>query len=272
MQLAIQHKVTYRYEPGDVRVALRLKMYPATYQAQNASDWTVRVNDHDVQALFTDAAGDALALWHSQDVVEEVVVESGGTVTTTDRSGIIEGLSKEMAPPIYLRETRLTAADEAIRELADAAKKDDKLACLHALSSSVREAIAYRRGATEVDTTAAEALARGAGVCQDHAHLFISAARCLEIPARYVVGYFLDPDSGDESDNSHAWAEAFVPGLGWIGFDVTNELCPTERYVRLVSGFDAGDAAPIRGTVFGEAEEEMTTEVMISASMSQSQQ
>ncbi len=272
MRLSIQHKVTYRYDPGAVRVAIRLKMFPASYEAQSPIEWDLKVNGRTVTPLLTDAAGDAIGLWQSLDPVDDVVVETTGVIETTDRSGVTEGLSHTMTPPIYLRETPLTKADDAIRDLAADAKGADPLGRLHALSGAVREAIVYRRGATEADTTAPEAIARGAGVCQDQAHVFISAARCLDIPARYIVGYFLDPDSSEEGDHSHAWAEAFVAGLGWIGFDITNELCPTDRYVRLASGFDAYDATPVRGTVFGDADEQMTSEVVIATASGQSQQ
>ncbi|MEO1491150.1 MAG: transglutaminase domain-containing protein [Pseudomonadota bacterium] len=272
MRLSIQHKVTYRYVPDAARVAIRLKMFPAVFAAQSMPEWALTVNGQRVEPLLTDAAGDAIALWQSHDPVEDVVVNTQGIVETVDRSGVVDGLSKMMAPPIYLRETKLTEPDDAIREISGFATGATTLDRLHALCGAVREAIIYRQGATEVDTTAAEALARGAGVCQDQAHVFIAAARCLGIPARYVVGYFLDPDGAGESEESHAWAEAYVSGLGWIGFDITNELCPTDRYVRLASGFDAYDAAPVRGTVFGDAEEEMTAEVIVSMASAQSQQ
>ncbi len=272
MRLSIQHKVTYRYEPGAVRVAVRLKMFPASFAGQVPSSWNLSVNGCPIQPLLTDAAGDAVGMWHSHEPTEDVVVDTHGIVVTTDRSGVVDGLSQMMAAPIYLRETPLTAADDAIRDLAESSTGSNTLDRLHMLSGAVREAIVYRQGATETDTTAAQALARGAGVCQDQAHVFISAARYLDLPARYVVGYFLDPDGGENVDYSHAWVEAHVAGLGWIGFDITNELCPTDRYVRLASGFDAYDAAPVRGTVFGDVEEEMTSEVLISAASEQSQQ
>ena len=93
-------------------------------------------------------------------------------------------------------------------------------------------------------TSAAEALKAGRGVCQDHAHVFISAARLMGVPARYVNGYFV---TGGESasEAQHAWAEACIDGLGWLGFDPANQVCPTERYVRLACGLDAASAAPI---------------------------
>ena len=120
---------------------------------------------------------------------------------------------------------------------------------------------------------AAEALAQGRGVCQDHTHLFVSAARSLGIPARYVSGYLLADEAGHALRETHAWAEAWVDGLGWIGFDATNGLCVTELYVRLCSGLDAHDAAPVRGSVYGTTEIGIQADVMISlATPSGSQQ
>ena len=102
-------------------------------------------------------------------------------------------------------------------------------------------------------STAAEALAQGAGVCQDHAHIFIAAARALGVPARYVAGYLAPNFEG--AHETHAWAEAYVGDLGWVGFDPANRQCPTDAYIRLCAGFDAADAAPVRGAVsFGAGE------------------
>jgi transglutaminase-like putative cysteine protease len=111
----------------------------------------------------------------------------------------------------------------------------------------------YRPGVTGSDTTAAQAFALGAGVCQDHAQIFIAAARSLGIPARYVSGYLL-AEEGNVLHETHGWAEALAPDLGWIGFDPSNRVCVTERYLRVASGLDADEAAPIRGsaTVTGD--------------------
>ncbi|MGL6211115.1 MAG: transglutaminase-like domain-containing protein, partial [Paracoccaceae bacterium] len=106
-----------------------------------------------------------------------------------------------------------------------------------------------------------EALAQGAGVCQDHAHVLIAAARHLGLPARYVSGYLLV--TGDTSEAAHAWAEVHVKGLGWVGFDPTNRCCPDARYIRLGSGLDAQDAAPIRGVSQGLGEESLMVTVAV---------
>jgi transglutaminase-like putative cysteine protease len=132
----------------------------------------------------------------------------------------------------------------------------------------VHGAIRYEIGATHAHTSAAEALADGRGVCQDHAHIFISAARVLNIPARYVNGYFISGVEGP-SEAHHAWAEAWVDGLGWVGFDASNLTCPTERYVRLACGLDAATAAPIRGLQRGGQHEALDVVVEVEQQGSQ---
>jgi transglutaminase-like putative cysteine protease len=126
-------------------------------------------------------------------------------------------------------------------------------------------------GTTDVHTEAAAALADGKGVCQDHTHIFIAGCRTLEVPARYVTGYlYLGDDAGAEAH--HAWAEAWVDGLGWVGFDVANRICPTDNYVRLASGLDAGYAAPIKGSRRGGSGESLDVAVAVHQQQNSAQQ
>jgi transglutaminase-like putative cysteine protease len=127
----------------------------------------------------------------------------------------------------------------------------------------VAGAIAYRPGTTHSHTTAAEALAQGEGVCQDHAQALIACARHAEFPARYVAGYLFSSEDGTPHEASHAWAELHVPGYGWIGFDPANRCCPDERYIRLGSGLDAAEAAPIKGIARGLGAESLSVTVAI---------
>ena len=133
---------------------------------------------------------------------------------------------------------------------------------LHALMAEIHGRVAYEIGATHAHTTAAEAFADGRGVCQDHAHIFIAAARSAGIPARYVTGYLVT-GMGASSTAAHAWAEALVPDLGWVGFDPANATCPTENYVRVAAGLDAASVAPIRGSRRGGNGERMRVEVRV---------
>lgn len=278
MLLTVRHLTRYTYEPEAQGIALRLKLFPAASAAQEPLDWTLTVAGKAVEPLLTDGAGDRIGLWHAASAMAEVEIVAGGSVRTTDTAGVLRGVREAMPPAVYLRETDLTAPSPAIRHIADQVEGDDALARLHALSEAISEAVAYKSGATAAGTTAAEAIVLAEGVCQDQAHVFIAAARAMDIPARYVTGYVLDPDRGetedaaaDDAEQTHAWAEAHVPSLGWVGFDITHQLCPTDAHVRLASGFDAADAAPVRGTVAGEIDQTLVSTVRVGRAMSQSQ-
>lgn len=119
------------------------------------------------------------------------------------------------------------------------------------------ERFAYEPGATVVHAPLELFLRRGAGVCQDFAHLLVALVRSWGFPARYVAGYVdpgEDPEQGPET--THAWAELLVPGAGWRGVDATHCLVVNERYVPVAVGRDSRDAAPIRGTFKGDAQDE----------------
>ncbi|WP_365705690.1 transglutaminase family protein [Novosphingobium sp.] len=128
--------------------------------------------------------------------------------------------------------------------------RDSPLAMLHQLSALVLEQVAYAPGETQVHTSGEEAAALGPGVCQDHAHIFIGAARSLGVPARYVSGYLM-MDDRIEQEAGHAWAEAWPKDLGWVGFDISNGISPDERYVRVATGRDYREAAPVTGISWG---------------------
>ncbi|MEM8538501.1 MAG: transglutaminase family protein, partial [Pseudomonadota bacterium] len=186
-----------------------------------------------------------------------------GTVNTHDSSGVL-GKVYGRAPLWHFQQaTPSTAPDDAIHALAaqvvDAA---DPLAAMHDLSAEILQAVPYQIGETHAHTVAADALAQGAGVCQDHAQIFISAVRAAGLPARYISGYLMMADRVDQ-DATHAWAEAHVDGLGWVGFDVSNGYSPDERYVRVAVGRDARDAAPTEGLRMGDTVEQMIVSVQV---------
>jgi hypothetical protein len=128
---------------------------------------------------------------------------------------------------------------------------------------SIAARIRYDIGLTDAATPAASALARGHGVCQDHAHVFVSAARGLGFPARYVSGHLFREDGRTLQEAGHAWAEAHVPGLGWVGFDPSNGVSPTDAYVRIAVGLDYLEAAPVRGTRYGGGEESLEVRITV---------
>lgn len=262
MLITVRHVTRYSYDEPVSYAIQSLRLTPAPFKGQRIAAWHVRVPGCGEPLQFTDGFGNAVDLVTVHRKHRELVIEAGGTVETRDCSGVVAGLSKSIPPRVFLKETEQTRADAAIRELALSIKEADVLDKLHAIARSVRDRVEYVAGITGAHTSAAEALADGKGVCQDHAHVFISAARTLGIPARYITGYLVTGNS-EPSPAHHAWAEAWVDTLGWVGFDVANRICPTEQYVRLATGLDAGYAAPVVGSRRGGAGEKLEVSVAV---------
>jgi len=264
MLLLVRHLTQMHYPQGANGLALRLKLFPMNFDGQRVIDWHVEVDGKEIDRSTVNGYGERFAQWLGRGPRDDLDVVAYGRVETEDKAGIVRGFRRGCPPAVLLRRTRLTEPDDAIVALGDGlVTGGDVLQGLHVLSRRVREALPYQSGVTTSETPAAAALAGTGGVCQDHAHIFISAARAHGIPARYVAGYLLASEDADQQLESHAWAEAFIEGLGWVGFDVTNGLSPTDRYVRLCTGLDADDAAPVRGIVTGGISGAISADVRI---------
>jgi len=267
MKLQVSHKTTYRFEPAMQGLVQSLRLTPSIFDGQMTSDWRIDVAGATSGAGFRDGSGDWIETATLLGDVTQASVTVSGLVQTTDLAGVLKG-HREVTPPLtYLRATRATYADVALKTLVGDALAGSAgasgLETAHILASAVAGAIAYRPGETHNATTAAEALALGAGVCQDHAHALIAAAHTAGMPARYVIGYLHSSEDGSAHEASHAWAEIYVHDLGWVGFDPSNQCSPDERYIRLGSGFDSVDAAPIRGLAQGAGAEKLDVDVAI---------
>ena len=262
MLISIRHITRYSYAEPVGYTIQSLRLTPASFNGQRVIDWLVRVPGAGAPLQLEDGFGNVVHLVTINARHDELVIEAGGTVETEDCNGVVAGLAKVTPPRVFLRETAQTKPDAAIRALANSVQGKNPLEKLHALLGAVRDQVEYVPGATDTHTSAAEALADGNGVCQDHAHIFIAAARTLGIPARYVTGYLVLDGQGT-SDAHHAWAEAWAEGLGWVGFDVANRVCPTDRYVRLATGLDASYAAPIVGSRQGGSAEKLDVSVEV---------
>lgn len=262
MLLSVGHVTRYTYA-APVRYTIQaIRLTPLTFPGQRVIAWTINTLGIEKATAFRDAFGNKAHLVAVAEEHHESVVIAKGVVETEDKAGVVKGLVEPAPLRVYLRETPRTKADHTIRDLASQAKGSDRLETLHSLMGLVRDNVDYCVGATNEHTSAASALEDGKGVCQDHAHIFISAARTLGVPSRYVNGYFWS-GSSEPSDAHHAWAEAWVEGIGWVGFDPANRQCPTESYIRLAAGLDSTYAAPIRGTRLGGAFEDLDVVVEV---------
>jgi transglutaminase-like putative cysteine protease len=265
MRLSVRHTTVYVFDNPMRFVTQSHRLTPAPSGAQAVLDWSVAAEGAEFGASFTDGAGDLVTTMSVPGPVERIEVVVEGTVETGSTAGILRGHRETIAPGAYLRPTASIQPSRRLRELGQAALAGGAEGALdraHRLSSAVSDAIAYEPGSTDAATTAAEALELGRGVCQDMAHALIVLAHEAGLPARYVTGYMLTGED-DEREAAHAWAEIFVDGLGWVGFDPANRCCPDERYIRLGSGRDAREAAPIRGVSRGGGTEAMEVSVTV---------
>jgi transglutaminase-like putative cysteine protease len=274
MRLRVAHRTHYRYDHPARFLVQSQRLTPVASDGQTVLNWSVRAEGATFGAHFVDGAGDVVVTMTHAGPVEEIVILTEGLVETSDTAGVLKGHRETIAPAVYRVPTAATHANRKIADLREAALgRSDGLSDLeraHRLAAAVSEAVAYESGATHPHTTAAEALEQGRGVCQDHAHVLIAAARSAGLAARYVTGYLHD-GAETPSEASHAWVEIHVAGLGWVGFDAANRCCPDARYVRVGSGRDALEAAPIRGIAGGLAVERLEVSVLVAAQQSQQQ-
>lgn len=277
MRLSVRHTTTYRFDAPVVHALQRLRLVPKETQGQTILDWRMDLANAKEELSYDDQHRNRTKLVSVFPGAQEVTITCHGTVHTSDHAGVIGEHSGHLPLWSFRSQTPLTRPGEGIQALLAKLEPDpsDRIDTLHRLSAVVRDAVDYQTGVTTVRTTADEAFAQGAGVCQDHAHIFIGAARALGIPARYVSGYLMMNDRIHQ-EATHAWAEAHVEGLGWVGFDISNGISPDTRYVRVATGRDYRDAAPITGISIGTVTTDLDVEVAVeqqwqSQSQSQSQ-
>lgn len=254
MELRVRHATRYLYGAPLGGGLLRLRLTPRSNAVQRVEGWTVAVEGARVETRFTDHHGNLTTLARIEPGARALAAVAEGAARVGTANGVT-GPHDATAPLwLYRRTTPLTTAGPGVAALPSPAGGD--LGALHALSAAILAAMPWTVGATESVTPAEDALAGGAGVCQDHVHVFLAAARRAGVPARYVSGY-LRMDDRDEQEAGHAWAEAWVEGLGWTGFDVSNGHSPDGRYLMLATGLDAREAAPVKGIILGGGEESL---------------
>jgi transglutaminase-like putative cysteine protease len=273
MRIHVRHETVYRYDAPAKSAIQLLRLTPRNHDSQYVVRWRVDVSEDCRLDAREDAFGNLTHTFTLDGPISELRIGVDGELETQDTSGVIRGTVERFPPSLYLRETDLTHADAALMSFAEniAAKADNPLACLHALTATIYEGFAFLPNATDTKTTACEAFAAKTGVCQDYAHVFLAAARHIGIPARYVSGYFLRADGKNQQEAGHAWAEAYLNDFGWVAFDPANGISTTDAHVRVAIGLDYLGAAPVRGVRFGGTGEKLAVNVHIDQSGRQTQ-
>lgn len=284
MRICVTHETIYRYDTPSSGVIQTLRLTPRNHTGQYVVDWRIDISADCRLEPQEDAFGNIIHAFSAGGPISELRLLVEGEVETQDTAGVVRGAVERFPPSLFLRESALTCADEAIS--AYAAQFSDRVAAgtlsaLHDLLAAIHGDIAFDAEPTATNATAAEIFAARRGGGRDLAHVFIAVARALGTPARYVSGYFLAPDDDPAQDDAirdsairdsgHAWAEAHVPDLGWVGFDPANGYCVTDRHIRVAIGLDGLGAARVRGAHYGGGHEELAVKVQVSQASWQTQ-
>jgi transglutaminase-like putative cysteine protease len=269
MRIRIAHSTVFHYDPPASGAIQVLRLTPRNYEAQYVVRWRIDVAPDAQLAAHEDAFGNITHVFTADGPLEELRVEVDGQVETHNTDGVVRGTVERFPPSLFLRDTVLTQADAAISQFAQAirtASGGEILAELHGLLDRLHEDFVREPDVTQAAQKAAQsaalAFARKSCAAHDLTHIFIGAAHTLGIPARFVGGYFRK-DEDDAEQAGHGWAEAYVPDLGWVGFDPANGFCPTDAHVRIAVGLDSLGAAPLRGTRYGAGAETLEVAVKV---------
>ncbi len=265
MRIRIAHRTDYRYDPPAAGVIQMLRLTPRNHEGQHVVRWRIDVSADARLAMQEDAFGNIAHVFSADGPFAELSVEVDGEVETQNNNGVVRGTVERFGPSLFLRDTALTQADDAIRDFAQTIRAEtngEMLGELHGILDRLHEDMAHDGDDADGAANAAQAFAAKRGPSRDLSHIFIGAAHSLGIPARYVSGYFHHEDA-TSAQAGHAWAEAYVPDFGWIAFDPANGFCPTDCHVRVAIGLDALGAAPVRRMRYGQGAETLAIAIKV---------
>lgn len=270
MRLSVHHITRFEFDQPSGHSIHDVRLTPKPASGQRILSW--RIDGPGKRSEWVDGHGNQVTTFsiaRQHDAVEIAV------------AGVYEFIGGDqwlryadtptLPPPFWLRNGGLAKHDASFDPVIEGlhertADPTQRVAALHELMERLRKRMSYKTGVSTVETTAAEALARGAGVAQDDAHVFIACCRRLGVPARYVSGYLRNDDPElHVGRTSHSWAEAWVPGLDWVGFDPANGISPRGDSLRVAVGLDYRDAAPVSGrrVGFGDAKMSVSASVRV---------
>jgi transglutaminase-like putative cysteine protease len=256
MRLEIVHSTRYRYSGPIAESVMELRLRPMDGNGQRCLEFELDVSSRTEPRTYRDGYGNNVHYFnlvrpHTRlSVTSRSVVETGHERDTDPGEDLVHDFLRFRSPVKDVPGVRQLASRHPIAEPSSGPSVEK---ALDELTLAISRDFAYDRAVTNVYSAVDDVLALRAGVCQDFAHLFTAVARAMGVPARYVSGYIHAPGASGPATASHAWAEAWVPGRGWVGYDATHPVHTSEYHVRLAVGRDYTDAAPTRGVYVGSA-------------------
>lgn len=252
MRVSIEHRTRYGFPQPRPRLVQMLRMRPSDTALQSIAEWRIDVDCDARLRRGQDGFGNAIKMLYAQGPVASIDITVTGEVITTDDGGAQAGLYEPFPPVFFMRATGLTATTDEIAALAMTVAPGgavaDRLGALCALLAGRFE---IDPGRPVREQTAAQALAGAPVTARDLAHLFIACAHAMAVPARFISGYSMAVSA---RPTPHVWAEGFVDGLGWVGFDPAIGTRVGEGHVRVAMALDAAGAAPVAGFRLGDGE------------------
>lgn len=281
MKLEITHLTRYHYGTSAMESVNEIRLTPSTNHRQSCYQHTITVEPSVSLFSYDDFFGNRVHSFSLSDPHQELMIQSKSIVVTDElepeRKQILS-LEEQLAELYndrfinrhaeYLMESNYTYIDpELAKPYAGGEPKESIEKQLKLISEAIFTNFEYDPYATHVKTTIAEILNIRRGVCQDFAHLMIALCKNIQVPARYVSGYHyvgdLQGGHADYEQASHAWVEAFVPGIGWVGYDPTNNGDINWRYVKLCHGRDYDDIVPVKGIYRGSDQQRLEVVVNV---------
>lgn len=285
MFYAIRHFTRYRYNRPVWQSVMEVRMHPRSEYSQRCFTFQLSVSPRARIFSHTDHLGNLVHHFDIPEQHEQLTIIADALVDVDPPAPLPESLGQnawnelddlierddywDMLMPSYFARTS-PELETFGRELGVSERSGhDPLELLRKLNSDLYENFSYVKASTSVDSPIEDALRSRQGVCQDFAHIMIALVRNLRIPCRYVSGYlYHDSVHVDRSaaGATHAWVEALLPGLGWIGFDPTNNLLAGGRHIRTAIGRDYADVPPTKGIMKGRAATDLQVRVRVSQS------
>ena len=255
MQLEIQYRTEYRYEPPIRSAITALRLVPVSRPGVEVLEASIAVRPGWPGRSYVDGWGTRVDIVEAPSPHDHAVFEVSARVETY----AVEG---DLAPTAL--DGALFSGDSARAPRASVSSLGWSLGegaswlAVESALSWMPQRFGYAVGRTDAGTTIEEFLELGAGVCQDFSHTFLAMLRGWGWCSRYVSGYFFNAphEAGKiEADASHAWVEVYLPGRGWVGLDPTNGSYADDRYVPIGYGRDYDDVRPVRGVFMGAAKQ-----------------
>jgi transglutaminase-like putative cysteine protease len=281
MFYSIRHITRFTYSSPITESVIEVRMQPRSESQQRCLKFELTTQPRARILGYRDYTGNIVHHFDIPARHSQLKITADATVETSPLSPLPENLSGDSWDAIdaignsgeywdYLQTSRFAERSEMLLQLKQELRierRRDPLSLLREINSVIYKSFDYSPQSTSVDSPIDDALAARKGVCQDFAHIMTALVRELRIPCRYVSGYLHhETESHDrsEANATHAWVEAYLPELGWIGFDPTNNLIAGERHIRTAIGRDYGDVPPTRGIFKGLALSELSVGVQVS--------